>query len=241
MITEPLVELTNASVFFGRRPALTNISLKIMAGQSVALLGPNGAGKSTLMRLICGAISPDVGLATINKTASSQARVRPGLIGWLPENAPLIPELTVFEHLALAAKLKGLNKLDSKREIEKLSATLNLSDNLNRLCGTLSLGLRRRSALALALLGSPALVVLDEPSSSLDPDEVERLKKGLAALPKTTAVLISSHILLEVIEMTYLAFFLNQGRLVSSGSWDSLPGGRQRPQQAYFSAMETNL
>jgi ABC-2 type transport system ATP-binding protein len=205
------------------------------------LLGPNGAGKSTLMRLVCGAIKPDSGLVVIGGQIASEARTKPGLIGWLPERAPLIAQLTVIEHLRLAAKLKGLGRVAAESEIGRLSRSLNLTANFNRLCGDLSLGFRRRTALAMALMGPPALMVRDEPSSSLDPDEVERLKAALRELPQWTSVLLSSHILSEVSVLTDLALFLNRGRLVASGPWESLPGGRGDPLKSYISAVSSTL
>jgi ABC-2 type transport system ATP-binding protein len=228
------VNIRAVSVFYGRRLALDDVSLSLPKGAKTALLGPNGAGKSTLMKVVCGVLAPDLGQAMIGDLNSLKARTAPLTVGWLPERAPLNPELTVSEHLKLAARLRGLNRAEETLETERLSEALNLGDKLNRLAGALSLGSRRQAALALAFLGQPSLIVLDEPTSSLDPDEVRRLKVLLADLSLETTLLISSHVLTEVAELTDQVVILKDGRLAACGLWKELPGGT--PQEIYFQA-----
>ncbi|MDR1678115.1 MAG: ABC transporter ATP-binding protein [Deltaproteobacteria bacterium] len=233
-----MVELSEVNVYFGRQQALKEVGLKISGGDRLALLGPNGAGKSTLIKVICGALDPNTGRVWLNNLKPETALLDPKLLGWLPEGAPLNPELTVLEHLILTYKLRGLAKSQGEAEIDRLTEALNLSKKLDRLAGGLSMGSRRQAALALALLAGPKLLVLDEPTSSLDPDEIKRFTKIINNLPHSTTLIISSHILTEVATLTKTAVFLNQGKIVGQGGWDSLPGGLADPAKSYFEVIK---
>ncbi|MDR2442145.1 MAG: ABC transporter ATP-binding protein, partial [Deltaproteobacteria bacterium] len=231
------LEFKGVKVFYDGQKALDDINLTIPIGARVALLGPNGAGKSTLMKLVCGAMDPDEGTISAFGLSPEQNRTDPTSVGWLPEGAPLNPELTVYEHLRLTARLRGLSPNLEKSEIDRLVLALNLGDKVKRLARSLSMGSRRLVALALALLGRPKLVVLDEPSSSLDPDGVRRLKALLKDLEAGATLLISSHILSEVAELTDLAIILAFGRIAACGPWDKISG----PEDFYFKAIESHI
>jgi ABC-2 type transport system ATP-binding protein len=242
----PLVEARDLGRSFGRSSALKGLSFKLAPGGRTALLGPNGAGKSTLMKLIAGIIPPDEGELLVGGGTPVRARETPGFLGWLPERAPLNPELTVLEHMELAGKIRGLDRDAVRSETERLSEALDLGGKLGRLSGRLSLGTRRRAALALALLGTPRLLMLDEPSSSLDPEEVRRLNSLVKALSPETALLVSSHILEEAFELTGGAMILKDGRLAAFGSWESLavsfdtgrkPGDPGFAEEVFFKAL----
>ncbi|MDR1315118.1 MAG: ABC transporter ATP-binding protein [Deltaproteobacteria bacterium] len=207
---------------FGAARALGRLSFSLASGSRTALLGPNGAGKSTLMKLIAGVLPPDEGEILVCGMLPSDARRIPGFLGWLPERAPLNPELTVREHLALAGNLKGLGRDGARRETERLTEALDLGTKLGRLAGRLSLGTRRQAALALALMGPPSLLLLDEPSSSLDPGEVARLNSLVSSLPGTTTLLVSSHVLEEAFVLTGGALVLKEGGLAACGGWGEL-------------------
>jgi ABC-2 type transport system ATP-binding protein len=152
----------------------------------------------------------------------------------------------VKEHLLFAAKLRNLNKVETKNELDKLVSTLNLSSKLNRLSGKLSLGSKRLAALALALLGGPSLLILDEPSSSLDPDGVRRLNLALKALTPETTLIIASHVLREARFLTDRLIVLNEGKVAAFGNWDDLSekyglSGEKKadvPQKIFFKALE---
>ncbi|MDR1310124.1 MAG: ABC transporter ATP-binding protein [Deltaproteobacteria bacterium] len=229
-----LIEIAGLDVSYGRSQALRGVSLGIPRGARAALLGPNGAGKSTLIKAICGALEPDSGQVLLAGLRPARAILDPGLLGWLPEGAPLNPDLSVLEHLELACRLRGLDKAGGQAEIGRLASALDLRDKLPRLAGGLSMGSRRQAALALALLAGPRLLVLDEPTSSLDPDQARRFAMLMGALPETTTLLISSHILSEVAPLTSLAIFLDRGRLAGYGPWEDWPGGSADPARAYF-------
>jgi ABC-type multidrug transport system ATPase subunit len=133
-----------------------------------------------------------------------------------------VADLTVLEHLKLTASFLGLNPIDAAQQIDLLTEALNLSLKLNRLSGQLSLGSRRQAALAIALMGPPKFLLLDEPAASLDPDEVVRLRRFLNHLPKDRVVLISSHAIGEAAKVTSRALILKGGQLVATPFWAEL-------------------
>lgn len=235
-MTKPLILTKNLAILYGRRAALEGIGLEIPAGARVALLGPNGAGKSTLLGVLGGVLSPDRGSAEVDGLSPERFRAGPRNLGWLPERAPLSSELTVLEHLKLAARLRGLSKAEESSEIDRLVAGLNLGDKLSRLSGGLSSGSRRQAALAAALLGGPRLLLLDEPSSGLDPDESRRLSTMINDLSAGTTLIISTHLLAEAASLTAMAAIISEGRLRAFGPWPSLSGGAP-PEEAYFKVM----
>ncbi|MDR1051772.1 MAG: ABC transporter ATP-binding protein [Deltaproteobacteria bacterium] len=231
---DPIISVRNLDVYFGSQRALKDVSLDIPEGARVALLGPNGAGKSTLIKALCGAVDPGGGAVSIAGMSPGEARAEPLLLGWLPEGAPLNPELTVLEHLAMAARLRGLDGKAARAEIERLGDALSLGTKFKRLAGGLSMGSRRQAAAALALLGRPRIVVLDEPTSSLDPAEARRLTALLKKLAPETTLVVSSHILPEVASLTDSAVFLQDGELTARGTWSELAGAGGSPDQVYF-------
>ncbi|MDR1083527.1 MAG: ABC transporter ATP-binding protein [Deltaproteobacteria bacterium] len=224
-MSEPFIEITGLGRSFGSAAALRDINLVLAQGERVALLGPNGAGKSTLLKIIGGTLCPDSGRISLGGLTPAQARVKPGFLGWLPERAPLNPDLTVLEHLKLTCRFLNLSSQKTKEEIDFLTEALNLGSKLGRLTGQLSLGSRRQAALAVSLLGRPELILLDEPSSSLDPDEVRRLRDLLKNLPSGTTCIISSHVLEEVAKVTEKALFISRGRLLAVKKWSQLGQG----------------
>ncbi|MDR1607993.1 MAG: ABC transporter ATP-binding protein [Deltaproteobacteria bacterium] len=217
-----LVSARSLTRSFGSLKALVNIDFELLAGERVALLGPNGAGKTTLLSLIAGTLAADEGQVTVANLKPEVARTRPGLLGWLPERAPLNPDLTVLEHLRLAAAFLGLGPEKTQERLDFLIEALNLGTKLKRLAGQLSLGSRRQAALAIALVGEPRLLILDEPTISLDPGEVARLRNLLLSLPKDVSFLISSHVIAEAAKVTEKALILDGGRLLAQKTWAEL-------------------
>jgi ABC-2 type transport system ATP-binding protein len=181
------------------------------------------------MKVICGALDPNSGEILVDRKQPQKAKGSPSLLGWLPERAPLNPSLTVREHLEITGRLRGLEVKQISEELERVSQALNLAKYLSQLAHTLSLGTRRRAALAVTLIGRPRLIILDEPTSSLDPDEVRRLKSLLTELKKETTLILSSHILSEVAELTDQAIIMNQGRILGSFPWST-----HSPDEVYF-------
>ncbi|MDR0882657.1 MAG: ABC transporter ATP-binding protein [Candidatus Adiutrix sp.] len=210
---------------FGRRLVFDNISFDLRRGGRYGLLGPNGAGKSTLVRLLSGVLRPDEGQVLVNGRSPwrDPARARADM-GLLPEGAPLVSELTVREHLRLAGAFRGLAPAVFHQEEERLVTALSLTPFYQRPAGILSQGQKRRAALASALLGRPDFLVLDEPTSGLDPEESLRLLALLKDLPTEVTLLVSSHILSEIFEITAEVLVLARGALVARGPWRRAAG-----------------
>jgi ABC-2 type transport system ATP-binding protein len=190
-----------------------------------------------LLKIIGGALSKDSGEAKVFGLPPERARLVPKLLGWLPERAPLNPDLTVLEHLRLLARLIGLSKNETAAQIETLAEDLGLKAKLARLCGRLSLGSRRQAALGLALLGPPKLALLDEPTAGLDPEEVLRLRNFLEKLPKSVALIVSSHDLNETARSTIAAAILKDGVLLKPRPWADLGPD---PKEGYVMALRQN-
>ena len=211
---------------FGDRAVFEGLSFELKPGGRYGLLGPNGAGKSTLLRLMAGVLRPDAGTVAVGglNPWRDQVRVR-ATMGILPEGAPLVGDLTVAEHLALAGRLRGLSAAEFKQEESRLTEALSLGAFYNRPAGILSQGQKRRAALASALLGYPDFLILDEPTSGLDPEETARLLTLLADLPAESTLLVSSHILTEIFELTNEVLVLARGRLAACGPWGEVAPG----------------
>ncbi len=213
---------------FGETRALVDVSFRIRRGEVAGLLGPNGAGKTTCMRILTGFTPPSSGSARVGDlqvTVESQARAARRLIGYLPEGAPIYPEMRVGEYLAFRARLRGLARGDRKSAVERAAVRCGLHDVTRRIIGQLSRGYRQRVGLADALLAEPPVLVLDEPTAGLDPNQirdVQRLIAELAADGKT--ILLSSHNLSQVEAVCSRLLVLHQGQLVAEGTADELAG-----------------
>ena len=213
---------------FGDRVVFEDVSFELKRGGRYGLLGPNGSGKSTLIRLLAGVLQPDSGRVLVDgREPWRQPALARSEMGLLPEGAPLVTELTVREHLGLTAKMRGLTRDFYRQEEERLTAALGLTSFLQRPAGVLSQGQKRRAALASALLGGPDFLILDEPTAGLDPEEAARLLRLLNALPSTVTLLISSHILTEIYELTEEVLVLSQGRLAAEGPWGEPASGAE--------------
>jgi ABC-2 type transport system ATP-binding protein len=197
---------------FGERRALAGVSLAVAAGEAVLLVGKNGAGKTTLLRIATGFIDPDAGTVEVDGLSMAKTRARAqARLGYLPEQAPAPVELTVRAHLRFRARLKGCNDAAVDRAMEAAAVTSEAS----RLIGALSKGFRQRVGLADALLGEPPLLVLDEPTSGMDPIQVRDLVQHLIAAAKQRAVLVSSHAVVDLEPLAARVAVLREGVLVA--------------------------
>lgn len=200
-------------------PALTDVTFEIAPGERVGLLGPNGAGKSTLMRLLCGylPVPPSRGTSVVVgglDVAESSLEVR-ARVGYLPEQVPLYHELRVREHLDFRARIKRLRRRQRPEELTRVARQAGLDGMLEVPIGRLSRGYRQRVGIADALLGSPPLVVLDEPTVGLDPNQVQGIRAMLRRLGGAQTLLFSSHILAEVEALCDRILILSRGRVVA--------------------------
>ncbi len=194
-----MIEVVDLSKSYGPIQALRSISFQVAPGEIVGLLGPNGAGKSTAIRILTGYLQPDHGQARVDNldvlTHTRQVQAR---IGYLPENAPLYPELTVQAYLRLMADLREMPREAQPAHISEAVYATGLADHLARPIGQLSKGFRQRVMLAQAILHRPRLLILDEPTVGLDPTQIIEIRNLIRRLASRSTILFSSHILSEV-------------------------------------------
>jgi ABC-2 type transport system ATP-binding protein len=221
-----ILQTSNLTRRFATILALKSVDLSLEVGEIRGLLGPNGAGKSTALRMICGVLMPSEGEVLINGTSLSHDPVRAKkCIGYLPEGAPLPSELRGFDYLSFVGKMYGLDSSTRKQAIDEWSSRCDIERILYQQIGTLSRGYRQRVGLAAALLHSPALVVLDEPSTGLDPEQCVSFRELIKEVSREAAVLYSSHSLAEVEATCDVVSILCNGRIVADGTFDSLSVG----------------
>ncbi len=213
-----MIEVEDLRRTFSGNAALDGVSFSVDRGEVVGLLGPNGAGKTTCMRIICCFVPPTSGTVLVDGLDVTRHSVEVRrLLGYLPEGVPLYPELRVSEHLRFRARLRGLPRAEQKRAVERVVQTCGLTDVFSRIVGQLSRGYRQRLGLADALLGDPPLLVLDEPTVGLDPNQIREVRALVRQLGKDRTVLLSSHILSEVEAVCDRVVIMHQGELVAQG------------------------
>ncbi len=218
-----MIEVSHLSKNYGSRPAVENLSFTVGDGQIFGLLGPNGAGKSTIMNILTGYIAPTSGEVKVaGFSLPEQAQQAKACVGYLPEQPPLYPEMTVQEYLDFAAELKGVRRADRKEQVRRAARRTGLEEVLPRLIRSLSKGYRQRVGIAQALLGSPKLIILDEPTVGLDPAQVIEIRKLIRELGKAHTVILSSHILSEVQAVCSQVLILSKGHLVAVGAPEEL-------------------
>ena len=229
-----MIEVSHLTKKYGHRLAVEDVSFAVADGGICGLLGPNGAGKSTIMNILTGYLSATSGQVTVaGHPLPEEADAAKKCVGYLPEQPPLYPEMTVQEYLDFAAELKGVKKAERKEQVRSAARRTGLEKVLPRLIRSLSKGYRQRVGIAQALLGSPQLIILDEPTVGLDPAQVIGIRKLIRELGKTHTVILSSHILSEVQAVCSRVLILSKGALVAEGTPEQLseklsPGIRLR-------------
>ena len=218
-----MIEVSHLSKNYGSRPAVEDLSFTVGDGQIFGLLGPNGAGKSTIMNILTGYIAPTSGEVKVaGFSLPEQAQQAKACVGYLPEQPPLYPEMTVQEYLDFASELKGVRRAERKEQVRRAARRTGLEEVLPRLIRSLSKGYRQRVGIAQALLGSPKLIILDEPTVGLDPAQVIEIRKLIRELGKAHTVILSSHILSEVQAVCSQVLILSKGHLVAVGAPEEL-------------------
>ncbi len=211
-----MIEVNKITKYYGLFCALKEISFSIQEGESVGLLGPNGAGKSTMMRILTGFMPASYGTAKIGKYEIHEYPLEvKRLIGYLPERVPLYDEMTVKSFLLFVAQIKNIPRTSLKSSVNQVVETCGLKDVYERVVGTLSKGYRQRLGLAQALIGSPPVIILDEPTVGLDPHQIVEIRELIRSFRVNHTVLLSTHILSEVSQLCSRALILNDGRIVS--------------------------
>ncbi|HEU5040373.1 MAG TPA: ATP-binding cassette domain-containing protein [Gemmatimonadales bacterium] len=218
-----LLSLDRVSKRFNGVPAVDEVTFEVDRGQVVGFLGPNGAGKSTTMRMITQYFEPDTGSIRLDGVPLAQAgREAKRRIGYLPENNPLYSEMLVSEYLEFVARLRRLGGTARRTAIEEAVAATGLEPVFHRPIGELSKGFRQRVGLAAAILHRPDLLVLDEPTEGLDPNQRVEIRRLIADLGRERTVILSTHILPEVRFTCSRLLIINRGRIVAAGPVDEL-------------------
>ncbi|MCL1965286.1 MAG: ABC transporter ATP-binding protein [Firmicutes bacterium] len=213
------LNIINLSKKYAGVQALSDFTLEIESGGVFGLVGPNGAGKSTLMKILATLVTPTSGSVTLN---GIDIQKKPNAIrktlGYLPQDVAVYPNLTAFEFLSYISSLKGLKSGDARRQINDLLAIFHLSEYKKRRLSEYSGGMRQRVGIACALLGDPQVIIVDEPSVGLDPEERIRLRDLLCDLAKTRIVLLSTHIISDIESTASQLAVIQKGRLVFHGT-----------------------
>lgn len=218
-----MIEVSHLTKQYGNHLAVDDVSFTVADGQICGLLGPNGAGKSTIMNILTGYLSATSGQVTVaGHPLPEEADAAKACVGYLPEQPPLYPEMTVQEYLTFAAELKGVKKADRKEQVRRAARRTGLEAVLPRLIRSLSKGYKQRVGIAQALLGSPRLIILDEPTVGLDPAQVIEIRKLIRELGRAHTVILSSHILSEVQAVCQQILILSKGHLAAAGSLEEL-------------------
>ena len=221
-----MIEVSHLTKRYGRRPAVEDVSFTVSDGRICGLLGPNGAGKSTIMNILTGCLSATGGQVTVaGHPLPEEADAAKACVGYLPEQPPLYPEMTVQEYLLFAAELKKVPKAQRGEQVQQAARRTGLEEVLPRLIRSLSKGYRQRVGIAQALLGSPQLIILDEPTVGLDPAQVIEIRKLIRELGQSHTVILSSHILSEVQAVCQQILILSKGHLAASGTLQELTAG----------------
>ena len=218
-----MIEVSHLTKKYGGHLAVDDVSFTVEDGQIYGLLGPNGAGKSTIMNILTGYLSATSGQVTVaGHPLPEEADEAKACVGYLPEQPPLYPEMTVGEYLNFVAELKKVPRAQRKEQVLRAARRTGLEKVLPRLIRSLSKGYRQRVGIAQALLGSPKIIILDEPTVGLDPAQVIEIRKLIRELGKAHTVILSSHILSEVQAVCQQVLILSKGKLAASGTLQEL-------------------
>ena len=214
-----MIEANDLSKFYGDFAATRDVTFTVAPGEVVAFLGPNGAGKSTTMKLLTGYLAPSTGYARIAGFDVATQRLEAAKrLGYLPENGPLYPDMTPRSLLKFFGEARGMSGEQIDRRMAEVISLCRLESVLGKPIGKLSKGFRQRVGMAQVLLHEPDVLILDEPTAGLDPNQIREVRKMIRTLGETKTILLSTHILQEVEAMCNRVIFINEGRVVFDGS-----------------------
>lgn len=209
-----MLEVQSITRHYGELKAVDNVSFSIERGEIIGLLGHNGAGKTTIMKMLSGFIEPDVGSIHFHgKSVSANPEALQQELGYLPENLPVYPELSVASYLDYVAELKGLTGDAKRSAIKTVIEATELGPRLLSTIATLSRGMKQRVGVAQAIIGSPSLLILDEPTNGLDPTQTEQMRQVIRNISESATVILSTHIMQEVEALCDRALIIRQGQL----------------------------
>jgi ABC-2 type transport system ATP-binding protein len=225
-----MIKVHNLKKSFGPITAVNGVSFTVQIGEVLGFLGPNGAGKSTTMRMITGFVPPSEGEVSVGEFNMWENPIpAKRMIGYLPENAPSYTDMTVAEFLKFAAELRGLRGDARNRAVNRVVEMCFLESVLHQNIDTLSKGYRHRTCFAQAIIHDPRVLVLDEPTDGLDPNQKHEVRSLIRQMGKTKAIIFSTHILEEVEAACSRAIIIDRGRIVANGTPDEL---KKRSDQA---------
>lgn len=218
-----MLELVSLTKSFGETLAVDKVSLTLNKGEVLGFLGPNGAGKSTTIRMIAGVLDPDAGDALIHgHSITTNRRAAQTALGYLPEGAPLYNEMTPPDFLRFLGQARGLDKKACEDAVERVTADARIGAVTGKQIGELSKGYRRRVGLAGAILTDPPVLLLDEPTDGLDPNQKRAVRALIARMAPEKAILITTHTLEEVPAMCSRVVIIDDGRIVADDTPDAL-------------------
>ncbi len=214
-----MIEAVGLSKFYGSFAAIRDVSFSVARGQVAAFLGPNGAGKSTTLKILTGYLTPSEGAARIAGMDVAGRRIETAArVGYLPENGPLYPEMTPRELLRFFGEARGLTNGVLVRRIDAVVSQCSLEAVIEKSIHKLSRGYRQRVGMAQVLLHEPDILIMDEPTAGLDPNQIRDVRELTRELGKTKTILISTHILQEVEAVADHVIMINEGRIVFDGT-----------------------
>ena len=224
-----MILVENLTKAFGPKTAVNGVSFQVERGEVLGFLGPNGAGKSTTMRMITGFIPPTAGRAVVGGfDIAEQPLEAKRRIGYLPENAPSYPDMTVPAFLGFAAEMRGLRGADKKKAVHRVVETCFLDSVLHQTIDTLSKGFRHRTCLAQSLIHDPDVLILDEPTDGLDPNQKHEVRTLIRRMGEKKAIIFSTHILEEVEAACTRAIIIDRGAIVANGTPEELKARSDR-------------
>jgi ABC-2 type transport system ATP-binding protein len=214
-----MIEAIGLSKYYGDFAAIRDVSFQVRQGEVVAFLGPNGAGKSTTMKVLTGYLAPSAGTAKIaGHNMATDRLAGAARLGYLPENGPLYPDMTPRTLLEFFADARGMGGSRKRERIEAVIDQCALGAVIGKAIGKLSKGYRQRVGMAQVLLHEPDVLVLDEPTAGLDPNQIREVRDTIRRLGENKTILLSTHILQEVDAMASRVLFINEGRLKYDGT-----------------------
>lgn len=218
-----MISVKNLHKSFGELTAVNNLSFEIGKGEIVGFLGPNGAGKTTTMRLLTGYLTPDDGQVTVEDLDIIQSREQvQKIIGYLPENNPLYKQMLVSEMFDLSAELKQIPKKERRQAFDFAVEAVSIEDVFYRPIAELSKGYKQRVGMALALMHRPRVIIMDEPTEGLDPNQRNDIRDLIKNLAKDRTIILSTHVMQEALAISNRILIINKGKLVADGKPEEL-------------------
>src|SRR4051794_39774089 len=230
-----MIEADNLSKFYGDFAACRDVTFTINRGEVAAFLGPNGAGKSTTMKLLTGYLAPSIGSSRIAGYNMASERLEGAKhLGYLPENGPLYPDMTPRSLLQFFGKARGMSREQIEERLENVVHLCQLGSVIGKPIGKLSKGFRQRVGMAQVLLHEPDVLILDEPTAGLDPNQIREVRDTIRRIRQTKTILLSTHILQEVEAMCNRVIFINEGRLVFDGKPSEIAADEKNLDERFY-------